>query len=678
VRKQAALRLQAVEARLERVMRGTNDGMWEIICATGALWVSPRFAEMLGYDQSEILGDQRRLFDLTHPEDRARVKQLTQANYFDLEFRMRRKDGEHRVMRIRGMCERDAEGRPVTVSGSQQDVTERNEYQSALIEARKAADAASMAKSEFLANMSHEIRTPMNGVIGMTSLLLETELNHEQRDYAETVRDSASSLLTVINDILDFSKVEAGKLEIESIDMDLRDTVEDAARLLAVQAHVKGLEVTAYIDPSIPSLVKGDAGRLRQILLNLGGNAVKFTSQGEVGIDVRVVSQDERGVAVRCEVRDTGIGIPADRIGSLFKPFSQIDASTTRKFGGTGLGLSIVKRLVELMEGDAGVVSTEGSGSTFWFTARLGVSTEKNLSRPEPPADLRGRRVLIVDDSATNRKVLRGQLALCGVDAVCLGSAGDAILALHEAAAMDRPFEIALLDHQMPGCDGEELGAGIREDSALKATRLVLLTSSGQRSDARRFEELGFAGYLLKPVTQRDLQQCLTLALAPASEQKHGIKPEIVTSQLLQSQRGREIFRILLAEDNVVNQKVACRILQKLGYSVDVVPDGRAAVGAWGSGRYHLILMDCQMPELDGYEATREIRALEVGGSRIPIIALTAHAMKGAGDECTRAGMDEHLSKPIDRDRLEACLARFLCEAKEGITNAGDGARGVR
>jgi len=441
---------------------------------------------------------------------------------------------------------------------------------------------------------------------------------------------------------------------------------------------VKGLEVTAYIDPSIPSLVKGDAGRLRQILLNLGGNAVKFTSQGEVGIDVRVVSQDERGVAVRCEVRDTGIGIPADRIGSLFKPFSQIDASTTRKFGGTGLGLSIVKRLVELMEGDAGVVSTEGSGSTFWFTARLGVSTEKNLSRPEPPADLRGRRVLIVDDSATNRKVLRGQLALCGVDAVCLGSAGDAILALHEAAAMDRPFEIALLDHQMPGCDGEELGAGIREDSALKATRLVLLTSSGQRSDARRFEELGFAGYLLKPVTQRDLQQCLTLALAPASEQKHGIKPEIVTSQLLQSQRGREIFRILLAEDNVVNQKVACRILQKLGYSVDVVPDGRAAVGAWGSGRYHLILMDCQMPELDGYEATREIRALEVGGSRIPIIALTAHAMKGAGDECTRAGMDEHLSKPIDRDRLEACLARFLCEAKEGITNAGDGARGVR
>jgi CheY-like chemotaxis protein/two-component sensor histidine kinase len=492
-----------------------------------------------------------------------------------------------------------------------------------------------------------------------------------QHDYAATVKDSAAALLTILNDILDFSKIEAGKLELETLELDLRDTIEDVARLMAVQAHAKGVEMIALLDPTLPDLMLGDAGRLRQILLNLCSNAVKFTHAGEVVISCNVVERDPQSALIRCEVHDTGIGIPASRIAALFQAFMQVDTSSTRAFGGTGLGLSIVKRLARLMGGEVGVDSTEGVGSTFWFTARLGLGSAASPARVPTPIQLTGQRMLVVDDNATNRKVLMRQLALCGIEVACAGSADEALEMLRHALAVQQPFEVALLDHQMPQCDGATLGGMITRDPRLKATRLVLLTSSGQRGDSKKFAELGFAGYLLKPVTRRDLIDCLSMVLGLHAESWHLRSQSIVTRHVLRAQRGASECRILLAEDNPVNQKVACRTVERLGYKIDVANNGRAAVEAWASGRYDLVLMDCQMPVMDGYEATRLIRSREAGANRrTPVVALTAHAIKGADDECFQAGMDDYLTKPIDRELLRQCLERWLKVTTE--RNAGE------
>ena len=664
---------QAIESASEHernMLRTLIDSLPDLIYAKDVnckfLLANDACCRVMGTDRSDVVGkDDFDFFpkDLAEGfyEDEQKVMRSGET-LLNREESVLYRDGRRSHVLTTKVPLRDSQGRVIGIMGIGRDITARVEAENELRAAREAAEAANKAKSEFLANMSHEIRTPMNGVIGMSELMMDTKLDSAQRDYAETIRDCGRALLTVINDILDFSKIEAGKLELENIDMDLRDAVRDVARVLAVQAHAKGLELTMDVDSKLPEMVRGDPGRLRQVLLNLGGNAVKFTSQGEVSLEVKVLESDERGSLVRCEVRDTGVGIPADRITALFQPFMQVDASTTRRFGGTGLGLSIVRKLVELMQGEVGVESEERVGSKFWFTARFSPASAAGPTYHRvTPSELKGKRVLVVDDNATNRKLLAIQLEQCGLQPVLASSATEALQMMQKALQEGEPFEIALLDHDMPDCNGADLGRRINSDDYLKNTRLVLLTSSGLRGDALRFAQIGFAGYLLKPVAESDLIDCLLVVLGGEARDWHTQTQPIVTRHELRVLRKRvENRRLLLAEDVVVNQKVAARALEKLGYEVEVVSNGLEAVKAWETGKYDLILMDCQMPEMDGYEATREIRRREGPNQHIPIVALTAHAMKGADEECKAAGMDEHLTKPIDREALDRCLRRYL------------------
>ena len=645
---------------------------------------------MLGYAADEMIGKRTPLMFHDSAEVGARARMLSalyerpvhgfevfvenarHGGYDEGEWTYIRKDGTRLIVILTVTALRNPDGKAIGYLGVAKDITQRKESEVALARAAseleqknrelaqardEALDAAKL-KSEFLATMSNEIRTPMNAIIGMTGLLLDTALTEEQREFADTVRRSSDALLTLVNDILDFSKMEAGKLHFENLAFDLRTTVEDTLELLAEQAQGKGLELIGSVDAAVPAGVYGDPGRLRQVLVNLVGNAIKFTAAGQVFLHV-TRDQADNPNRLRFTVTDTGIGIPKEATDRLFQAFIQADSSTTRRYGGTGLGLAICKRLVTQMHGQIGVDSVMGQGSSFWFTAELPETAIASAPPAASWARLRGRRVLLVDPNRTVRRVLQEQVISDGMECTSAETGAEAI-AMARAAASQQPFDFALIELHQSDMDGFEVARRLKQDPAVSAIRTIILATVGRRGDGATAKELGIDGYLTKPLRHSQLLDCLSLTLETHGQASGPRQAPLITKHRLAEAEASSQARLLLAEDNPVNQKVAIKMLEKLGYRVDVAANGQEAVAAHQRSPYSLIFMDCQMPEMDGFEATALIRKMEGRSVRTPIIAMTANAMQGDRERCLAAGMDDYVAKPIRSKDLQTVIETWL------------------